>query len=433
MRILAAVVATVIGTSMTVPAVALQAPFEPEAVTVRSCIAYPDAWTGKLSRAPSLESSIAEGLDDPRLVGVGVGLSIWVQGLGEVFAVNPDFRFRPASNQKILTAMGALEYIGADAVLTTRLSSSAPVDDGVLRGDLVLVGSGDPTLASAGTHSLDSLARQVAAMGIGTISGDVLIDESRFDRLRTANGWSGFWIPTWVGSLSAVVVDENRASALAADIAEPALDAGRSLIVALAENGIRVGGEATLGLEPSGAVTLAATSSVPLSDIVGEMVRDSNNMYAETLLKEIGYRHSGLGTSQSGLAAIEELVRSMCFSRSLLQQDGSGLSDGNTRSARQWRRILQSAQRFTWWPDLEQSLAVAGVDGTLERRFVDTEAEANLRGKTGSITGLRALTGTFTTAGGRTVFFSAIVDADEPRPGMAALDDLLVRVAADGS
>ena len=431
MRILAMIAATAIAMAMAAPADALQAPFEPEGVTVRSCVAHPDAWTGTLLRAPSLESSIAEALADPRLEGVGVGLSIWVEGVGEVVAVNPDFRLRPASNQKILTAMGALEYIGADAVLTTQLSSSAPIDGGVLQGDLYLVGSGDPTLASTGVHSLEVLAGQVAAMGIGTIAGNVVIDESRFDRLRTANGWSGFWIPTWVGALSAIVVDENRSSAVAADIAEPGLIAGRSLTKALAATGVTVSGEVTLGLEPADAVSLAATSSVPLSDIVGEMVRDSNNMYAETLLKEIGYRHSGHGTSQSGLRAIEELLRSMCFPRSLLQQDGSGLSDGNTRSARQWRRILQSAQQLDWWPTLVESLAVAGVDGTLERRFVGTDAEANLRGKTGSISGLRALTGTLTTAGGRTVFFSAIVDANEPRPGMAALDDLLVRVAAD--
>lgn len=433
MRILAALVVTVTAMATATPVVASEAPFEPEGMTVRTCVAHPEAWMGASRRAPSLESSIAEALEDPRLEGVGVGLSIWVQGLGEVSAVNPDLRLRPASNQKILTAMGALEYIGSGAVLTTRLSAAVPVEDGVLQGDLILVGSGDPTLASSGIHSLATLAGQVAAMGVGTIAGNVVVDESRFDRLRTANGWSGFWIPTWVGSLSAIVVDENRSSALAADIAEPGLVAGRSLREALAATGVTVRGEVTLGLEPSQAVSLATTSSPPVSDIVGEMVRDSNNMYAETLLKEIGYRHSGLGTSQSGLRAIEELVRSMCFPRSLLQQDGSGLSDGNHRSARQWRRILQSAQRFVWWPDLVQALAVAGVDGTLERRFVGTEAEANLRGKTGSISGLRALTGTLTTAGGRTVFFSAIVDADEPRPGMAALDELLVRVAADES
>ena len=70
----------------------------------------------------------------------------------------------------------------------------------------------------------------------------------------------------------------------------------------------------------------------------------------------------------------------------------------------------------------------------LQRRFIETAAAGNLRAKTGTITGIRALSGMMTTTGGRRVFFSAIVDDDtNPRASMAAIDDLLVAVAEDES
>lgn len=124
-----------------------------------------------------------------------------------------------------------------------------------------------------------------------------------------------------------------------------------------------------------------------------------------------------------------DVVKSLCVQRSILQQDGSGLSHGNARSARDWRRLLQQAQTRPWWDDFVAGLAVAGETGTLQRRFVDTAAQDNLRAKTGSINGLRSLSGILTTAGGRRVFFSAIVDADEPQVPMTAIDDLLVAIA----
>ena len=143
------------------------------------------------------------------------------------------------------------------------------------------------------------------------------------------------------------------------------------------------------------------------------------NMIAELTTKEIGLVVHGQGSTVAGVRAARQVVTMLCVRGSTIQHDGSGLSHANARSARSWVELLQSAQSQEWWQHLYDGLPIAGVSGTLERRFVDTAAEDNLRAKTGSINRLRALSGIFTTAGGRQVFFSAIVDAQNPRPGIA--------------
>lgn len=134
-----------------------------------------------------------------------------------------------------------------------------------------------------------------------------------------------------------------------------------------------------------------------------------------------------------GMEAIGTVTDDFCMPKSIMQLDGSGLSHSNARSARAWRRLLMSAHSADWVEELVGGLAVAGETGTLRYRFRDTSAQGNLRAKTGTITGIRSLTGVMTTAGERRVFFSFIVDDDEPRRPMAAIDDLLAAIAADES
>ncbi len=409
-------------------------PFEPEAAAVRSCRPHPDVRVlPEETPPPELLASLDAALADERLRGVGLGMSLWIEGYGEVIAVNPDLRLRPASNQKLLTAMAALDLVGADTTLETLVATDGLAAGGLLDGNLYLVGGGDPLLTASGEHSLEALAAEVRSAGVVRITGDLVVDESRYDDHRTVEGWGGMPIPAWVGSLSALLVDENRYRADWAFIADPAPANGERFTEALATAGVTVSGQVRHGTAPQGAATVARLGSAPIRDLVAEMLTESDNTIAEILVKEIGYRTSGMGSTAAGIRAMTGVVKSLCMPRSILQQDGSGLSHGNARSARDWRRLLQSAQSRPWWNDLVAGLAVAGESGTLERRFVDTAAQGNLRAKTGSITGLRSLSGVMTTAGARRVFFSAIVDTDEPRTPLAAVDDLLVLVAEDES
>ena len=366
------------------------------------------------------------------LRGVGLGLSLWIDGYGEVAARLPDLRLRPASNQKILTAVAALEVLGESTRLTTEVSTDGLLAGGVLDGDLHLVGGGDATLTGRGRHSLQTLAQAVFDTGIRSITGNVVADESRYDTLREANGWRELNIPESVGTLSALVVDENRYRADWAFIANPALFNGRRFRAALEEAGVTVGGRVRTGTAPDGAVRVFGLASPTVADLVAEMLTESDNVIAELLVKEIGLVASRVGSTAAGMAAVRTVLEQLCLDPGIVQQDGSGLSHGNARSARGWREMLQAAQERPWWETLVGGLAVAGESGTLEHRFVGTAAEDNLRAKTGTITGLRSLTGIMTTGDGRQVLFSAIVDDDDPRPKMALVDELLVALAEYG-
>lgn len=421
---------------MTAPAVhAASAPFEPEAQEIRDCRPNPIISAPGAETPPAgLLTAIAAALDDDRLDNVGLGLSLWIEGYGEITAVNADLRLKPASNQKLLTSIAAFEILGADYRLETHVVTDALLANGVLDGDIYLVGGGDATLERTGEHSLQTLATAVHAAGVRRITGRVLGDESRFDDLREAIGWRDLNIPESMGSLSALLVDENRYRADWPFIAEPTPYNAALFAAALREAGIAVEGVATTGFAPADAVEVASLSSPPVAEMVAIMLTESHNMIAEMLTKEMGLVTSGVGSTVAGVAAMRQVVSDFCLPNSVLQHDGSGLSHANARSARGWRSLLQAAQDRPWWPLLVDGLAVAAETGTLERRFIETAAAGNLRAKTGTISGIRALSGIMTTAGGRLVVFSAIVDDDRnPRVAMTAVDDLLVIVAEDES
>jgi D-alanyl-D-alanine carboxypeptidase/D-alanyl-D-alanine-endopeptidase (penicillin-binding protein 4) len=122
-----------------------------------------------------------------------------------------------------------------------------------------------------------------------------------------------------------------------------------------------------------------------------------------------------------------------CLDLDGTSSDGSGLSRANFRSARELRRILQAAAATDRWPALDAALPVAGETGTLARRFRGTPAAGNVHAKTGSIIGGRALTGHLRTAGGRRAYFSIVVNGEASGDALAAMDALVVTLAADPS
>ncbi|MGH9054002.1 MAG: D-alanyl-D-alanine carboxypeptidase/D-alanyl-D-alanine endopeptidase [Acidimicrobiia bacterium] len=377
-----------------------------------------------------LQSLITQGLADPRLDRVRLGLSVWMDGYGEIASDGPDRRLLPASNQKILTAMGVMSLLDPNATLFTEVQAAAPVAGGTLPGDLVLVGGGDPTLARDGPHSLEELASQVRGTGITSVLGDVVVDESRYDRRRRAEGWLDWQLPTFVGPLSALTVGHNQYRSDPDFLSDPAAGNGQLFVDALAGHGVAVQGAVVRHRAPVGTRRLAGLPSAPFGELVGSMLRLSDNTIAELLLKEVGLAERGWGSTRAGLEAVTEAVEGLCVPLKGFDADGSGLSRRNWRSAREWRTLLQAAQAAPWWEAFLASLPVAAESGTLAGRFHGTAAAGNLRAKTGTIVEGRALSGFFTTEGGREVFFSAIVNGNDSRPAMEAIDGLIGELAA---
>ena len=97
------------------------------------------------------------------------------------------------------------------------------------------------------------------------------------------------------------------------------------------------------------------------------------------------------------------------------------------------RALLQGMRGQSWFSTLYQALPLAGRTGTLYARLLGTAAEGKLRAKTGSVDGVRALSGYVTTRGGRDVVFSILVNGDTGSVTNPAIDDFMARVTEDGS
>jgi D-alanyl-D-alanine carboxypeptidase/D-alanyl-D-alanine-endopeptidase (penicillin-binding protein 4) len=164
------------------------------------------------------------------------------------------------------------------------------------------------------------------------------------------------------------------------------------------------------------------------------MLTRSDNLFAELLLKEVGLRVQGQGTSAAGIAAGVEVLGRAHVPTEGASADGSGLSRANHRSARQWREMLQAALSQPWAAAFRDALPVAGRSGTLSRRLLHGPAAGNVRAKTGWIDEARALSGYLTTSSGRPAIFSILVNGTTPSsPVSSAIDDLVAAIAADGS
>jgi len=362
---------------------------------------------------------------DPAVAAGPWGVSVWIDGYGEI-ARQPDVPLLPASNQKLFTAMGALAVIGPDTRLTTEVRATSD-------GGLAIVAGGDPTLTAGGPHSLDALAAQVRAAGITHLAGPLLVDESRHDAARRAAGWQDWQVPAYAGPLSAFMVDRNRYRGDPAFLADPALANAERFRAALGAHGVIVAGATGHGPAPADAPVVASLTSAPMAALVDSTVMRSDNMAAELILKEIGHAGTGEGSTAAGAAATRAALAPLCVPIAGVDDDGSGLSRANGRSAREWRVLLQAARTQPWAPLLVNAMPLAGRTGTLTGRFHGTAAEGNVRAKTGTIIGGIALSGYGTTRGGRPFVFSAIANGPASNGGQAALDALVAAVAADVS
>ena len=376
---------------------------------------------------PDLAAALGGFLADmDAMGGHDVSLSFWVDGLGEVLAHDPDRALAPASNEKLFTAMGALAVLGPDAVLSTELRLTPT-------GDLAVVGGGDATLTARGAHSVDTLVALARAGGLATVTGALVVDESRHDGARRAAAWQDWQIPTHTGPLSAFMVDDNRWRADAGFVADPALGNAELLRAALAAQGVGVLGPTVPAAAPTTGTTVASLPSAPVAALVRDMLLRSDNQIADLLLKEIGRAREPVGSLAGGARVTTDALRALCVPLAGAVDDGSGLSRGNARSAREWRSILQAARGQAWWPLLHDALPVAGRSGTLTGRMRGTAADGTVHAKTGTIIGGTALAGYGTTVSGRAVVFSVVVNGPGAESAAGAVDRLVAAVAATGT
>lgn len=311
-----------------------------------------------------------------------------------LYARNPDEPFIPASNLKLLTALAALQELGPEDTFVT--TAKGTMRNGAVDGDLFLVGGGDPLLETADyaptrrfptpiRTAFERLADDLVAKGLKRVTGSVLGDESRYDAQRHIPSWPDrFLTQGQVGSLSALLVNDGfvQFRPTPARTTQPAVHAAAMLTELLKGRGVSVGGPPGQSRAPASAASISELRSPPVREIVAEMLKESDNTTAELLVKELGYRLKGAGTTKAGLEAMRT---ELALPPAVKAVDGSGLD----RSDRATCNSIIAALAVTP-PD---ALATAATDGTMTDRFVGHVGAGRIKGKTGSLLGVASLSG----------------------------------------
>lgn len=444
-------------------------------------------------------------ISQPRFDSAQWGISVVSLDTGRVLYAHRAGKLAiPASNTKLYTAALALSTLGGSYRIRTSLYASAAPQGGVINGDLILYGRGDPTLGSADdtntpTDWADQMATALASRGVTRVRGALIADDTFFVGPSIAPGWEARDLQNWfVPPASALTVQGNmfmlhveptgglccniytaptmpglslvnltqtdpnasygdlgiyrppgsrrlyiygamrphaKGRRFALSAPDPALLAGELLEEALVRHGIHVdGGVRALhwprtddAIGAPDTVEIADASSPPLADIVHHTLKHSDNLYAQLLLLQAGARYAQGGTCDDRTVAPRTTDGwALCAMRAMLEriginryqvrlEEGSGLSRKDLVTPRATTRLLAWAARQPFAAAYRDALPVAGVDGTLKWRMRHTTAAGNIHAKTGTLRYSYTLSGYVTTAAGKHLAFSLMLE-DYARP-----------------
>lgn len=363
--------------------------------------------------------------------------------------------------------------------------------DGTLTGNLYVRGSGDPSLSSRFWHGdapMDVLAKQIATAGVKRVRGDIVGDATAFDEKLIPDGWKTSYLgAAYAARVSALSLAENllwvavrpdgrkavvtldpatttipiessvkvvngstgRISAsrrsdgtitvrgtigaragelkysLVAD--NPALYTTGALRAALERAGVTISGQTRLGATPPAAHEVAALASPPLAQIIGEMDRESINMYAELLFRATAHAATNQpGSAATGLANLRDFMSSKVGTSANFVDvaDGSGLSLLDRVTPRSMVQLLGYVHRADWGPAFHAALPVEGESGTLKSRAKATPARGNLHAKTGTTNTVAALGGYVTAKNGEVLAFSLLYNGTDRWNAKTAMDQI---------
>lgn len=360
-----------------------------------------------------------------------------------VCSLNPKKQLSLASNTKIFTTATVLGRLGPAHRMLTRVYVKGRVDGkGVLRGNLYLRGDGDPSLGttdflkafSGGAGSnINRLARMVRRAGIRRVTGRVYGDASVFDRLRGVAD-SGYATSPWIGPLSGLSINSGYRSAnLSSFSSNPARLAAKTLALRLRANGVRIRTAVALRRTPgvNARRPVAKMPSPSMSWMAGVTNLNSNNFFAEMLLKHLGAEFRGAGTTRAGASVVRHYAASS-FGAQVSPVDGSGLTISNRSSAFDIVKVLSRVRTRGYGRAFIDSLPVAGRSGTLADRMRGSAAQGRCRAKTGTLTGVSALSGyCFSRAGRRYAFsilMNGVYDTDAARAAQDRIAALIARM-----
>ncbi len=379
--------------------------------------------------AAGLKDRIAATLARYGMAGPGTSVAVFdLTAKRSVYQLRPDVLRLPASNEKLVTSSAALAAWTATFRFSTQLFVDAPGPDteGVVHGDVYLRGLGDPTLSTASfqahhygmeTGDIHDFVARLQKLGVTRITGRVLADDGYFDAARSVAGWRPS-MAAFCGPLSALTLNESFSSS-GGYVDDPSLAAASALTKQLRAAGVRVAHAPARGVAPITSTLAYTERSAPLSRVLAAMNKPSDNFLAEELLKGLGAGFGDGGSTVAGAGVATRFLQSIGVSDGFRIRDGSGLSYQDKLTARVVLKVLGAMARRADFPVFWRSLAIAGVDGTLEDRMRGTPAAGNVRAKTGTLNAASSLSGYVTTANGHTLSFAMLMNGD-PVPAAEA-------------
>ena len=446
-----------------------------------------------LATAAPLDKVLDDILDDPAYAGAtATALVVDLDSGAVLYEREADRRVLPASVVKWVTAVAAAERLGLDHTFETSILATGPVKGGVLSGDLVIRGDGDPSLGGDDPEGLvRAWAKELSGAGVTQVAGELVVDPTIIGDPPLGAGWAwddtpygfsaplaglnlghnmmewsaraaadgarvevgpGLWAPcvedlaiaarTGAGERVRVQADpfgppavigglkEGAQQRVRLPIPRPPLCFARVFRAVLSEEGVEVAGGVRVGATAEGARVLAVHRSPPLRELLQIMLEQSQNLYAEAIARALDPSEvrTWRGASEQ-LTAV--LGAAGAPEDSFRLRDGSGLSRYDLITARALVQLTAYASRQPGYEALSEALPVAGRTGTLSRRLTGTAAEGRVRGKTGSMTGVRNIVGTVEDASGRTLAFALLVDGfvTAQSAAIAVQDEALVALA----
>jgi D-alanyl-D-alanine carboxypeptidase/D-alanyl-D-alanine-endopeptidase (penicillin-binding protein 4) len=328
----------------------------------------------------------------------------------------------PASVEKLYTTSTALLRYGPSGTLATSVLGSGYEDStGVWHGTLYLKGGGDPTFGWAAFDRLNYgqygatverlVANLIRATGITAVQGRIDADASYFDtHLGTpATGYAASGEVE--GQLDAVAFDRGWATFSGSSYqARPTLYAAKQFAQALRAAHVSVPPKTPISAGPTvvGARPLASVLSPTMGTLIQLTNTPSDNYFAETLLKDLGARFGGQGSTAAGVTVVRAELASQ-FGIYPQLNDGSGLSYSDATSPQQ---VVTLLSHMATNQEFVNSLAIAGETGTLQ--FVDdhTAAQGRCRGKTGTLAAVANVAGYCQARDGHTLAFAFLVSGN---------------------
>lgn len=363
----------------------------------------------------------------------------------------------PASTTKLLTTETALNLLGENYRWMTQLEYSGTIDEnGVLNGNLYLIGSGDPSLGTnkAGAWSYRDIISDfmggLSREGIRKVNGDIIIQTALFKgnitRLPENVVWlenNNYYLP--VGTTREInpaneklimkksgLTSEKKYfymspyanqmvyaekyegdGILTTKLPDAPAYLANSFRTTLVKSGIGVTGKVTPKMTdaaPESRKLVSAYKSPTLGDIVFYTNQHSDNSLAEALLKTVGFQKMGDQTSESGRMVVTNHLKEESFDMMGLNYiDGSGLSRSNNVTPISQVKFLTSLMDEKYYKTYFTSLPVGGQSGTLKRMFIGT-GNGQVFAKTGTLNKVKTLAGYLKTNSGKTLVFSLMVN-----------------------